>query len=76
MTPQDAAKYHAFNVYVQQFERQILEVMWECFGSPRNCMLCFDGIIVPQDCFRKLEEVELVIFERTGIKVNLKIEKW
>lgn len=58
-------------------ENNMLTAMWEFLGKPKECILCFDGIMVVADDYKDdelLYNMENAIGEKTGIKVELEIK--
>lgn len=53
-------------------ESKILNVMDEYFGTDKNAVLCFDGIMLPSKNKYDLEECEKVIYDK--LKINIKLD--
>jgi phage/plasmid-associated DNA primase len=53
-------------------ESKILNVMDEYFGTDKNAILCFDGIMLPSGPKYNLEECEKVIYDK--LKINIKLD--
>jgi phage/plasmid-associated DNA primase len=60
------------SILYQQLENQVLECMFEFFGSSRNCVLCFDGIMIPSDMDCNLEACQQHVLDKLKICVTLK----
>jgi hypothetical protein len=60
------------SILYQQLENQVLECMFEFFGSCRKCVLCFDGIMIPSDTHCNLEACQQHVFYKLKICVTLK----
>ena len=58
----------------QQVENNILECMFEFFGRCSNCVLCFDGIMIPSDMKCDLEACQKYILKALSIRVELKMK--
>jgi hypothetical protein len=67
--------YNAAGSYVNtlfcQFENRILQTVWKVMGSPRECVLCFDGIMVPIDLAVNLDGLSEAVFAEHGIRITL-----
>ena len=68
------------NVVMCDFENQILQCVLKFYQSKgiidNNCVLCFDGIMIPKhgDTESFINECESYILEKTKFKVQLKIK--
>ncbi len=60
------------SVLFQELENQVLECMFDFFRRPSNCVLCFDGIMIPTDMECDLEACEQRVFDKLKIRVTLK----
>jgi hypothetical protein len=60
------------NVQLCDYENKILITIWEALGKPKDCVLCFDGIMIrcPFDLRALEEKVEQVL----SIKIQLAIK--
>ncbi len=58
----------------QQVENTILECMFDFFGRCSNCVLCFDGIMIPTGMECDLEACQKYILEKLSISVELKMK--
>lgn len=67
------------NTLLCDFENKILMTMYDFFGRPKNCVLCFDGIMILKtdikDCEYSLRSCEKYIQDELKIKVSLKNKK-
>lgn len=59
------------NTLLLDKENDILFTMYEFFGSPKTCVLCFDGIMMLNNGIYDLEKCEAHIEKEWGIKVKL-----
>lgn len=48
--------------------------MYEFFAKPKNCVLCFDGIMLAKDGKYDLLKCEEAVKMATGYDINLKIK--
>lgn len=63
------------NVIMCDIESKILDVMWRFWGSPKNCVLCFDGIMLPIGTTPyDLCGAENSIFEQLGVSIKLDVK--
>jgi len=61
------------NVQLCDFENKILVVIWEALGKPKNCVLCFDGMMVGAK-LPPLQELEAKVEQALKIKIELTIK--
>ena len=66
------------NILLCDYENQILQVLYKHFGSPKNCVLCFDGLMIESG---ESEEIDLAgaeaaVFESLGIQIKLKVKQF
>lgn len=62
------------NKLLCDFENNILQNMYKSLGSPTNCVLCFDGIMIPKECKYDLREIESHVKAQLGINILLKVK--
>ena len=69
-----AASY--MNTPLCDFEKEMLQAMYHALGRPMDCVLCFDGIMVPKQMKvgQRVKELELAIRRATHINAKLKIK--
>lgn len=60
------------NLKLCEFENKILMCLWAKMGNPKDCVLCFDGLMV-RDTY-DLVELETVVFETLKIKIKLVVK--
>lgn len=53
------------------FENKILQVIYKSIGSPKNAVLCFDGIMIQKDSSIDLESLQNTVLSTLGIKIEL-----
>ena len=63
------AKY--MNGFLCDMENKILMTMHQAIGSPRNCVLCFDGIMICKTFTVELKKIEEAVFKEVGIHIQL-----
>jgi len=56
-------------------ENNILMCIYKFFDSPKDCVLCFDGIMIDKNITPNLEECEKYIKDNIGIDIKLKIKE-
>ena len=57
------------NVQLCDYENKILMVIWEALGKPRDCVLCFDGIMIR--CPFDLRALERAVEKALSITIQL-----
>ena len=57
---------------IEDKENEIITAVWQFFGSPRDCVLCFDGIMLRADKDYDLRACERHVQQQLGISVQLK----
>ena len=62
------------NTLLCDYENNILQIIYRCLGSPKNCVLCFDGLMVEKDVDIDFELLQTSVFDKLGVKVIL-VEK-
>ena len=62
------------SVILNQIEHKILMAMYEFFGKPKDCVLCFDGIMLAKDGEYDLLKCEEAVKMATGYDIKLKIK--
>lgn len=62
------------NIILCDIENKILHTMIEYWGKPENCVLCFDGVMLPINTVVDLNEAEQYITDTLGIVVDLEIK--
>lgn len=63
------------NVLLCDFENKILQCVWRGLGEPKDCVLCFDGIMIRRDPeLPGLRELEDRVHKQLGIQVQLKVK--
>lgn len=72
ITYNHAASY--MNIKLCDYESKILECMWVGLGSPQDCVLCFDGIMVRHEVEFDLLNLEKVVLDSLGIQIQLKVK--
>ena len=72
ITYNHAASY--MNVKLCDYENKILQYMWVLLGSPVNCVLCFDGIMVLKGLVYDLLDMEKAVLTGLGLKIQLKVK--
>ncbi|MFW9930120.1 MAG: primase-helicase family protein [Candidatus Thorarchaeota archaeon] len=63
------------NILLCEMENKILMEMWNYFGSPSNCVLCFDGLMLPKDKTYDIEGCQTYInqkFKNLNMKLKIK----
>ena len=63
------------NVQLCDFENNILMVIWEALGKPKNCVLCFDGLMVGEGTVFDLRKLETKVEQALKIKIELTIKE-
>ena len=61
------------NVKLCDYENKILMTIWQSLGKPRDCVLCFDGIMVKGTAF-DLPTLEKAVHEELNIKIQLAVK--
>lgn len=61
------------NTILCDFENNILQSIYQFFGSPKNCVWCFDGLMVKKGEY-DLKTCENKVKEDIGIDIALKIK--
>lgn len=59
------------NTLFCQFENRILQTIWQALGSPSECVLCFDGIMVPHALPVDIPAIEAEVLAKHGISIEL-----
>ena len=59
------------NTLFCQFENRILQTIWQAIGSPPECVLCFDGIMVPHALPVDIPAIEAEVLAKHGIRIEL-----
>lgn len=59
------------NILLCEMENKILLEMYKFFGSNENCVLCFDGLLLPKTTNLNLQKCENHI--RNQLKINIKL---
>lgn len=55
-------------------ENKVLDVMWEFLGTPKDAVLCFDGIMLKQGIDYDIKGCEQAIYNKLKIKIQLDIK--
>ena len=68
------------NTLLCDFENKILQVIYKALNSPKTCVLCFDGLMIPKSMFlvfdcQKLGELEEAVKEKLDIKIKLAVKE-
>ena len=61
------------NTLLCDYENKILHKMYEFFGQPDDCVLCFDGIMLREGEY-DLKGCQDYVYNQLGIKIELKIK--
>lgn len=62
------------NTFLCDFENKILQVIYKQLfpeSGPHDCVLCFDGIMIPQNMPFNLNELEKAVLNECGIVIKL-----
>ena len=65
------------NTLLCDYENKMLRAMWIALGKPMDCVLCFDGILVPKRLWRGTEmikKMQIAIRRATHIRAKLKVK--
>ena len=54
-----------------ELENEVLMTMWDFFGRPLDCVLCFDGIMLRADKEYDLRACEQAVMEKLNVEVRL-----
>jgi len=57
------------------YENKILMCIYNFLDSPKNCVLCFDGIMVDKNIKINLGDIEQTIYDTLNIKIKLAIKE-
>jgi len=62
------------NVLLCDFENKILQAIYNKLGKPKDCVLCFDGLMIKKGTNYNLEELEKEVLDILNIKIELKVK--
>jgi len=57
--------------FLQDIENEVLQSMWSFYKNIHECILCFDGMLVPKNMDLNLEDCQQHVRNNTGIPVEL-----
>ena len=63
------------NTLLCDFENKILQSIYKGLGSPKNCVLCFDGLMIPKELTFDLAKLEAVVEKALGIEISLAVKE-
>ena len=63
------------NTLLCDFENKILQSIYKGLGSPKDCVLCFDGLMIPKETQFDLSKLEAVVEKTLGIEISLAIKE-
>jgi hypothetical protein len=62
------------NTLLCDFENKILQVIYMGLGSPKDCVLCFDGLMIRKGVEFNLETLEELVLDKLDIEIKLAIK--
>ena len=63
------------NILLCDFENKILQTIFKGLGSPKDCVLIFDGLMIPKEMPYDLAKLESVVEKSLGIEIKLEIKE-
>ena len=65
------------NTLLCDFENKILQVIYKALNSPKECVLCFDGLMILKSHFDlvSLTELEAVVEDKLNIEIKLAVKE-
>ena len=62
------------NTLLCDFENTILQTIYKALGSPKDCVLCFDGLMIRKEVAYDLEALEKAVFDKLEIEIKLAVK--
>lgn len=63
------------NILLCDFENKILQTIFKGLGSPKDCVLIFDGLMIPREFEFDLVKLEAMVEKSLGIEIKLEIKE-
>ena len=63
------------NILLCDFENNILQIIYKNLGSPKECVLCFDGIMILKDTTYDLLQLEKAVKNELDIEISLIVKE-
>ena len=63
------------NTLLCDFENKILQTMYRSIGSPKDCVLCFDGIMIRKEQTYDLAKLEASVKTALNIDISLAVKE-
>ena len=62
------------NTLLCDFENKILQTIHKAIGSPKDCVLCFDGLMIRKELDFDLGVLEKAVFDKLDIEIELVVK--
>jgi len=62
------------NHIVCDIENKILEIIIDFYSNIKDCVLCFDGLMIPKDINADIKKCEDAIYNKLGMNMKLKVK--
>lgn len=62
------------NTLLCDFENKILQCIYKGLGSPKDCVLCFDGLMIRKEVEFNLETLAALVLDKLDIKIELAVK--
>jgi hypothetical protein len=62
------------NTLLCDFENKILQTIYKALGSPKNCVMCFDGLMIRKEVGFDLEALEKAVYDKLDIEIKLAVK--
>lgn len=63
------------NTILCDYENDILQIIYKGLNNPKNCVLCFDGLMVLKETQFNIQELEELVEDKMGIDIKLIIKE-
>ena len=63
------------NTLLCDFENKILQTIYKALNSPKDCILCFDGIMIRKNVEFNLESIQQAVEDKLDIEIQLTVKE-
>ena len=63
------------NTLLCDFENKILQTIYKALDSPKDCVLCFDGLMITRQAEFDLSKLDATVEKTLGIEISLAVKE-